>query len=106
VKTKIAAILVAVACNAQGNLIDLTPGGFTTDNIPPVFYEFVKEDRLFFTFFDEARVIPLYQFGALNGGTYFHTDLFAREPNADSECILELHRLTRLQHVLRCSFRT
>lgn len=70
---------------AHANLIDLTPGGFNISNgIPPAFHRLQTH-----TFFDEAAHgyfrTPndteyfnswVSRYGALNGGTYFFTDLF------------------------------
>jgi len=86
-KTKyILTLLIATASITHANLIDLTPGGFQADNAPPAFYQFLQhETQGWFTFFDEARVIAPYhgwvsQYGILNGGTYFNTDLFSLDP--------------------------
>ncbi len=70
---------------AHANLIDLTPGGFNiADGIPPAFRRLITQ-----TFFDEGAhgyfQTPngteyfnswVSRYGALNGGTYFFTDLF------------------------------
>lgn len=71
-------ILLAAVSIARANLIDLTPGGFDeTQPYPAAFTDFI--DRQFYnriTFFDAAHPTgwdSLY--GALNGGTYFSTDL-------------------------------
>jgi hypothetical protein len=78
--------LIVSAATSQATLIDLTPGGFQSANAPPAFYQFTLEQtRGWFTLFDEARVIAPYhgwvsQFGVLNGGTYFNTNLFTLDP--------------------------
>jgi hypothetical protein len=86
-KTKLAILALCVsALTAHANLIDLTPGGFNVDNAPPAFFQFLNEWNIHeFDFFDEARVIAPYhgwvsQYGILNGGTYFNTDLFSLDP--------------------------
>src|SRR6266700_7018600 len=68
---------------AHANLIDLTLGGFNIDQgLPPSFHRLQTQ-----IFFDEAAhgvfgPPPTYyngwvsQYGALNGGTYFFTNLF------------------------------
>jgi hypothetical protein len=79
---------------AQAHLVDLTPGGFNPDQgLPPAYYLLQQQ-----TFFDEAahgwfdlpggrqylnQWVSLY--GALNGGTYFFTNIFtlpAETPSA------------------------
>jgi hypothetical protein len=73
------------AMTAYAHLIDLTPGGFQVENgIPKAFEEMQRH-----TFLDEAAHgvfndgqlldgwVSLY--GALNGGTFFNTDLFGRD---------------------------
>jgi len=91
-KTKITLLLIATATVAHANLIDLTPGGFNINNgFPPEFNRFVGlEATRQITFFDSAAhgffaPPPVYldgwvsKFGALNGGTYFFTDLFGHD---------------------------
>jgi len=68
---------------AHANLIDLTPGGFNIDNgLPQAFHRLQTQ-----IFFDQAAhgvfgPPPRYyngwvsQYGTLNGGTYFFTNLF------------------------------
>jgi len=83
-KTLLLILLSATIARAQ--LIDLTPGGFNPDEgLPPVYHELINQ-----TFFDEAAhgwfdlpvngQVYLNQwvsmYGALDGGTYFHTNLF------------------------------
>jgi len=66
---------------AHAHLIDLTPGGFNTDNgFPPQFIQFLKmEVRHAFTFFDEATPnCWVSRYGILPGGTYFSTDLIGQ----------------------------
>src|SRR6266404_6086677 len=102
-KTKIIALLFITftGATARATLIDLTPGGFQSDNAPPAFYEFLEhETQQWFTFFDEARVIPPYHgwvslYGVLNGGTYFNTDLFTLDPTPTANVSLGLHRAAR-----------
>jgi hypothetical protein len=79
------AVLLCTATVAHTQLIDLTPGGFHPDEgLPPVYYELINQ-----TYFDEAAHgwfnLPwgdeyingwVNLFGALDGGTYFHTNLF------------------------------
>jgi hypothetical protein len=83
-------ILLLVVCvgTAHAHLIDLTPGGFDIDQgLPPSFERLQTH-----IFFDEAAHgffdLPegtqylngwVSRFGALNGGTYFFTDLFGRD---------------------------
>ena len=76
-KTKLAALLIATASVAHANLIDLTPGGFNVDNAPPEFYQFLQQwNQHHFDFFDSATPNGwASQYGILNGGTYFFTDL-------------------------------
>ena len=82
---KLILILLCIATVAQAQLIDLTPGGFNPDEgLPPAYYELINQ-----TFFDEAAHgwfnLPwgdeylngwVSMFGALDGGTYFQTNLF------------------------------
>jgi hypothetical protein len=77
-KTKLTILLCALAGTVHANLIDLTPGGFDfTQPYPKEFLNFVHrevDNRI--TFFDAAHPNgwdSLY--GALNGGTYFFTNL-------------------------------
>jgi hypothetical protein len=86
----IGALLISAA---HANLIDLTPGGFDpSQGLPPAFHRLQTQ-----IFFDEAAHgwfdLPggrqylngwVSQYGALNGGTYFFTDLFTLgdTPNA------------------------
>jgi hypothetical protein len=83
-------ILLLVVCvgTAHAHLIDLTPGGFDIDQgLPPAFERLQTH-----IFFDEAAHgffdLPegtqyldgwVSRFGALNGGTYFFTDLLGRD---------------------------
>jgi hypothetical protein len=85
-----------VACNAYGSLIDVTPGGFTNAALPPVVLQFLNGSFSVNAtgspfgageqFFDEAdfnfggHTGWVSQFGVLNGGTYFFTDLFTISP--------------------------
>ena len=80
-KIAITMIMLACVCSARGNLIDLTPGGFSPDNAPPVFFQFVNQEaQHHFEFFDEAQPTGWVSlFGVLNGGTYFDTDLFGHQ---------------------------
>jgi len=70
---------------AHANLIDLTPGGFNIDHgLPPAFHRL--QTHIFFDeaahgYFDTPSGTQYYdgwvsQYGALNGGTYFDTNLF------------------------------
>src|SRR6266516_3477987 len=68
---------------AHANLIDLTPGGFNIDNgLPPAFHRL--QTQIFFDTRAHGVVGPppryyngwVSQYGALNGGTYFFTNLF------------------------------
>jgi hypothetical protein len=71
-------ILVATVSLARANLIDLTPGGFDlTQPYPKAFTNFIiREVSNRITFFDAAHPTGWdSMFGALNGGTYFSTDL-------------------------------
>ena len=76
-KTTILILLSAVSI-ARANLVDLTPGGFDlTQPYPRAFTDFiVREVGNRITFFDAAHPNGWdSMFGALNGGTYFSTDL-------------------------------
>jgi hypothetical protein len=71
-------ILLATVSLARANLIDLTPGGFDeTQPYPQAFWQFIEREfykRI--TFFDAAHPTGWdSMYGALNGGTYFSTDL-------------------------------
>jgi hypothetical protein len=71
-KTLFALILFS-ATAAHAHLINLTPGGWnmTQNGLPPGFERTFKH-----TFFDEATPNGwVSQFGRINGGTYFFTDL-------------------------------
>ena len=77
-KTKITLLLIATATVAHANLIDLTPGGYSpNDGLPPEFLRAVNlEYRHQITFFDSVTPSGwVSQFGHLNGGTNFFTDL-------------------------------
>ena len=76
-KTTILILLAAVSI-ARANLIDLTPGGFDeTQPYPQAFWQFIeRESYNRITFFDAAHPTGWDSInGALNGGTYFNTDL-------------------------------
>src|SRR5438874_2348022 len=100
-RTTLIALLCLVASSLQANLIDLTPGGWDWNaqgKIPPALEALSKaEASNLISFFDEGRVIPytdgngmhdihgwVSQFGVLNGGTYFNTDLFSLDPTANA----------------------
>lgn len=81
-KTKLAILLSALAMTAQAHLIELTPGGFNVDEgLPPAFFQLSGQ-----TFFDQAvQDFPgwptngwVSQFGRINGGVFFNTDLIGR----------------------------
>jgi hypothetical protein len=94
-KTKHAITLLAIIVSplAHANLIDETPGGFNPDNgLPPAFFQLQK-----LLFFDEAAFgtfdLPsgptfingwVSQFGVLNGGQFFFTNLFQVSPTAST----------------------
>jgi hypothetical protein len=76
-KTKIIILLLAFASRAEATLIDLTPGG--VNSIPGKIHEELNRQ----IFLDSAvSNLPgwpdgwISRFGALNGGTFFFTDLF------------------------------
>jgi hypothetical protein len=82
-KTKLAVIL-ALAClsSARATLIDLTPGGFSTE-MPKPYFAFISQINRGLTFFDSMKSTPynifgvdypagwISQFGILDGGVYF-----------------------------------
>jgi hypothetical protein len=85
-KTLLLAMILCGATIAHAQtLIDRTPGGFNpVEGLPPAFFELQNQ-----TFFDEAAHgwfnLPegqtylngwVSRYGALNGGTYFFTNLF------------------------------
>jgi hypothetical protein len=86
---RIVVISALFAITAHANLIDLTPGGFNAVNgLPPAFHRLQTQ-----LFFDEAAFgtfdLPngpvfidgwVSQFGVLNGGQFFFTNLFAVSP--------------------------
>lgn len=88
-----AVIAALVVSTARANLIDLTPGGFNAANgLPPAFQRLQTQ-----LFFDEAAFgtfnLPtgpkffdgwVSQFGVLNGGQYFFTNLFSVSPTASA----------------------
>jgi hypothetical protein len=84
-KTKLTILFCALTSVAEATLIDLTPGGTTTDIGPPPFVASNGfYDQAAFGFFDGGTVF--YQgwvsaFGILNGGQYFFTDLFNQATN-------------------------
>jgi hypothetical protein len=68
----------AAAVSAHAHLIDRTPGGFNFNNgLPPAFLQLINEEvSNQIDFFDEhTRSGWVSQFGVLDGGTYFFTDL-------------------------------
>jgi hypothetical protein len=86
----ILALLIAIATSAQASLIDLGTFRFPVDTVPEPYYQLGQQ-----TFFDEAGHgyfnlpggttwldgwVSLY--GALNGGTYFDTDLFGHDTDS------------------------
>jgi len=94
VKTKhyiITLLAILLSPLAYADLIDLTPGGFNVDNgLPPAFTRLQTQ-----LFFDEAAFgtfnLPtgptfidgwVSQFGVLNGGQFFFTNLFSVSPTA------------------------
>jgi len=100
-RTTLIALLCLVASSLRANLVDLTPGGWDWNaqgKIPPALEALsTAEASNFISFFDEARVIPytdgngmhdihgwVSQFGVLNGGTYFNTNLFSLDPTANA----------------------
>jgi hypothetical protein len=91
---RIPAVIAAIVVGtAHANLIDLTPGGFNAVNgLPPAFERLQTQ-----LFFDEAAFgtfnLPtgpkffdgwVSQFGVLNGGQYFFTNLFSVSPTANA----------------------
>jgi hypothetical protein len=91
-KTKLALLLTLVCLSqARATLIDLTPGGFSSYNQPEQFTQFLSLwNQRVFTFFDEARVLSPYhgwvsQYGDLDGGISFQTNLFALDPTQVAE---------------------
>lgn len=75
--TLIIALCTILMAGAQARLIDLTPGGFdATQPYPEEFLRYLSRivgNRA--TFFDAASPNGWANTGALNGGTYFSTDL-------------------------------
>ena len=76
------AALIALS-TAHAKLIDLTPGGTVIDYGPPPFIAangfYDEAEALPYTIYDPNVVYPpgwVSQFGILNGGQYFFTDLF------------------------------
>jgi hypothetical protein len=68
----------AAAVSTHAHLIDMTPGGFNFNNgVPPAFLQLINAQvSNQIDFFDEhTRSGWVSQFGVLNGGTYFFTDL-------------------------------
>lgn len=86
---KLAIILFLVATIARADIIDLNPGG--SSDLTPEFLHFINEQydtgNGLLLFFDEMRPAPytingvtypagwVSQFGVLNGGTYFFSNL-------------------------------
>jgi hypothetical protein len=82
-KIKIAILTLLCACSAQATLKDVAE--WSTEAAPDAFYKFIFGENITHQFFDEARVIApdhgwVSRFGVLNGGTYFHTNLFDLDP--------------------------
>src|ERR1700730_3250453 len=94
-------LLCAFALSAHATLIDQTPGGFSENSPPPAFYQFLNHQYSTGTggwmlFFDSTSGIPytlpdgthppgwVSQFGVLNGGTYFFSNLGQSGPVANS----------------------
>lgn len=80
-KIKLHLLALFIATTVRANLIDLTPGGTVIDYGPP---PYIQEHG----FYDQAVLnfpgVPngwVSQFGILNGGQYFFTDLFTQPPS-------------------------
>jgi len=83
--TKVAILLICLASLCRADIVDLTPGGFEGDPLPPSFFKLFELD-----FFDEAAHgvfnLPgsrkqylnqwVSQYGDLDGGKYFFTNIF------------------------------
>src|SRR5262245_58121424 len=88
--SQVGAVLFLTVLSASAALIDATPGGFDWNSAgapPPAYLDFLQSNQVFF---DEARIVPsggvnyhgwVGQYGALNGGQYFFTDLFNLGPS-------------------------
>jgi hypothetical protein len=86
-KTTLAAILIATASVAHANLVDITPLGFNPDRgLPQIFNALGKQ--LYFDTAAHGCFAPprecyngwMNQYGVLDGGIYFFTNLFDISP--------------------------
>ncbi len=99
-RKQIAILFVAISISfsyAHADLIDVVSFRFQ-DGVPAAYYDFLNQTAgPNLLFFDEARSTPytingvtyppgwVSQFGVLNGGQYFFTDLFSRPPDVTAQ---------------------